>query len=163
MELNIKDFEPKDKFGISHRIGVFDLDGIYEDFITQGAKKYAVTRFVDNNKLKSNMNVIKKGKEKSLILEITVAGVPKIGANALEKIEDFRDNFVFDYKYTNKKMLMYNDEMSNFLLTDYKGKTCEIHEKYGCCLVPTTYELGKSIDYANLVNDETSKRAFFKE
>lgn len=163
MELNIKDFEPKDKFGISHRIGVFDLDGIYEDFITQGAKKYAVTRFVDNNKIKSNMNVIKKGKEKSLILEITVAGVPKSGANALEKIEDFRDNFVFDYKYTNKKLLMYNDEMSNFLLTDYKGKTCEIHEKYGCCLVPTTYELGKSIDYANLVNDETSKRAFFKE
>lgn len=163
MELNIKDFEPKDKFGISHRIGVFDLDGIYKDFITQGAKKYAVTRYVANNKIKSNMNVIKKGKEKSLILEITVAGVPKIGANALEKIEDFRDNFVFDYKYTNKKLLMYNDEMSNFLLTDYKGKTCEIHEKYGCCLVPTTYELGKSIDYANLVNDETSKRAYFKE
>jgi hypothetical protein len=49
----------------------------YEEFITQGAKKYAYTKYVKNDKIKKDANIIKKGKEKSLVLEITVAGVPK--------------------------------------------------------------------------------------
>lgn len=163
LALDINDFSPKDTYGFKHTIGLFDLDGKYEDFITQGAKKYAITRYVENSKIKKDMNVIKKGKEKSLILEITVAGVPKIGAKALHKIEEFKDNFVFDYKYTGKKLLMYNDDMENFMLTDYNGIKYNVTDKYGCTLLPTTYELSKSIDYARLVNDETSKRAIYKE
>lgn len=163
LDLDINDFSPKDTYGIKHTIGLFDLDGKYEDFITQGAKKYAITRYIENSKIKKDMNVIKKGKEKSLILEITVAGVPKIGAKALHKIEEFKDNFVFDYKYTGKKLLMYNDDMESFMLTDYNGIKYNVTDKYGCTLLPTTYELSKSIDYARLVNDETSKRAIYKE
>ncbi len=70
---------------------------------------------------------------------------------------------VFPYKYTNKNMLVYNDEMENFVLTDYKGKSYKVTDKYGCVLIPTTYELGKSEEYANLLSDESSKRAIFKE
>ena len=60
------------------------------------------------------------------------------------------------------EILIYNDEMSEFLLTDYRGKTKKVNDKFGCILVPTTYELGKSEEYANLISEESSKRAIFK-
>lgn len=59
-------------------------------------------------------------------------------------------------------MLVYNDEMEEFLLTDYKGKVKKVKDKFGCVLIPTTYELGKSEEYAKLISDESSKRAIFK-
>lgn len=151
------------KIGKKHTIGLFDYDGFYEEFITQGAKKYAVTRYIDNSKITKNTNVIKKGKEKSLILEITVAGVPKIGAKQMKNLEEFKDDFIFDFKYTNKNLLMYNDDMKPFKLKDYQGNVLEVKEKYGSSLIPTTYVLGKSEEYANLINDDSSKRAIFKE
>lgn len=163
LEIDIEKFSPKDKKGKKHIIGLFDFDGFYEEFITQGAKKYAYTKYVDNKKLNKDSNVIKKGKEKSLVLEITVAGVPKVGAKALKKLSDFKDNLVFDFKDTGKNLLMYNDNQESFMLKDYLGNKLEVTDKYGCCLVPTTYVLGKSEEYANLLTDESSKRAIFKE
>lgn len=53
--------------------------------------------------------------------------------------------------------------MQKFELTDYKGKKEIVTDKYGVVLVPTTYELGKSEEYSNLISDESSKRAIFKE
>lgn len=126
-------------------LGVFDHDAEYKEFITQGAKKYAYTD------------------KKYGDIHITVAGVPKQGAKALKSLEEFKDNFVFDFKYTNKNLLVYNDEMQPFELTDYKGKKLKVIDKFACSLIPTTYELGKSEEYANLISDESSKRAIFKE
>lgn len=163
LEIPIEKFSPEDSKGKKHIIGLFDFDGFYEEFITQGSKKYAYTRYVDNKKLNKDSNVIKKGKEKSLVLEITVAGVPKAGAKALKKLSDFKDNLVFDFKDTRKNLLMYNDNQESFILKDYLGNKLEVTDKYGCCLVPTTYVLGKSEEYANLLTDESSKRAIFKE
>ena len=101
--------------------------------------------------------------KKSKILEITVAGVPKKGARALKKLEDFKDNFIFDFKNTGKNLLIYNDEMIDFELEDYQGNKELLKNRYGCVLVPTTYELGKSEEYAELITDESSARAIFRE
>lgn len=70
---------------------------------------------------------------------------------------------MFEYKYTNKHLLVYNDEQEEFYLTDYKGKKEKIKDVHGCCLVPTTYVLGKSEEYTKLLSDDSSKRAIFKE
>lgn len=163
LEIDINKFTPTDSKGIKHTIGLFDFDGFYESFITQGAKKYAYTKYINKEKIKDNTNVLKIENDKALILEITVAGVPKQGAKALKKLEDFKDNFIFDYKYTNKNLLVYNDNMESFRLVDYKGIEQIVNDKYACCLIPTTYELGKSEEYANLISDESSKRAIYKE
>lgn len=77
LNIPFEKFCPKDSKGEEHLLGVFDFDGHYEEFITQGAKKYAYTKWIKNDKIKKDANIIKKGKEKSLVLEITVAGVPK--------------------------------------------------------------------------------------
>ena len=85
MDLEIRRFMPTDIKGVEHCLGLFDNDGEYEEFITLGAKKYAYTKYKKNEKLKKTDNVIKKGKEKSLVLEITVSGIPKGRCKSNEK------------------------------------------------------------------------------
>lgn len=53
--------------------------------------------------------------------------------------------------------------MESFELKDYQGNVEFLNNKYGCTLVPTTYILGKSEEYAYLISDDSSKRAIFKE
>ena len=142
---------PKDIKGEEHLLGVFDCETkkgdlfTYKKFITQGAKKYATEDFKGN-------------------IKITVAGVPKKkGAKCIEKIEDFRDNLVFKSSITGKQTLIYLDEQQENILIDYQGNVYLNTDKTGCCLIPCSYELGKALDYANLISDESSKRAIFKE
>lgn len=163
LDIPFEKFSPKDKNGIEHILGVFDNDGYYADFITQGAKKYSYTKWINNEKVKKDMNVLEKQEEKSKILEITVAGVPKTGALGLKKIEDFKDDFVFEFKYTNKNLLMYVENQDEIELEDYQGNIDFVTDKTGCCVVPTTYVLGKSSEYCDLISDNSSKRSRFKE
>ena len=55
--IDIEKFSPKDNKGVNHMLGLFEQDEHYDEFITQGAKKYAY---------KQNGEI-----------HITVAGVPK--------------------------------------------------------------------------------------
>lgn len=85
------------------------------------------------------------------------------GACGLKRLEDFKDDFVFEFKDTGKLMMMYNDEQIEFNLEDYQGNVEKQCDKYGITLVPTTYELGKAEEYFELLTDESSTRAKFKE
>lgn len=149
LEIPFEKYAPKDKKGVPHLLGVFESETegdskyTYSKFITQGAKKYAVEQ---NGKIK-----------------ITIAGVPKSGAKALKSLDDFRDNLVFNYEDTGKNILMYVDAQDSFELTDYLGKKAIVNDKSCCCLLPTTYVLGKSEEYANLISDDSSHRAIYKE
>lgn len=87
----------------------------------------------------------------------------KNGVSALKSLEDFKDNLVFSHKDTGKNLLVYNDEMIPIVLTDYQGNKEFLTNKYGCVIVPTTYVLGKSQDYANLISDNSESRAVFDE
>lgn len=149
LDIPFEKYAPKDKKGVSHLLGVFesetegDSQFTYSKFITQGAKKYAVEQ---NGKIK-----------------ITVAGVPKKGAKVLNSLDEFRDDLVFSYEDTGKNLLMYVENQQPFELVDYLGKKSVVKDKSGCCLLPTTYILGKAEEYANLISDESSHRAIYKE
>ena len=69
--IDINKFKPKDKKGKEHLLGVFDNDGNYDKFITQGAKKYA---YIDSEDKQ---------------IHITVSGVPKKRSKSLKKIRRF--------------------------------------------------------------------------
>ena len=152
-------YAPTDIHGVSHMLGVFESetkkhqDHTYKEFITQGAKKYAY--------MSADLN--KKTGEIKDKLHITVAGVPKDGAKALKSLSDFKDDFIFDYKDTNKNLLFYTENQPKFEFTDYLGFKTIVSDKSGCCLLPNTYKLSKSLDYVNLINDASSKRARYKE
>lgn len=139
----LEKFEPTDSKGIKHMLGLFESDGTYQEFITQGAKKYAV---------KENDEI-----------HITVAGVPKKGAKVLKKLDEFRDNLIFPSEITNKLTCVYIDEQKEHEVIDYQGNKYKVTDKTGCCFTPATYELGKALDYAMLLSDISSKRAIYKE
>ena len=154
---------PEDTYGEKHIMGVFDHDAHYEDFITQGAKKYAYTKWVNKSKIKDTkgINIQDETEDKYKVLEITVSGVPKTGAIELHSIDDFKDDLVFHFNNTNKNMLFYCDDQSEEIITDYQGHTSKVIDKSGCCLVPTTYILGKSQDYAYLISDDSARRSIY--
>ena len=85
------------------------------------------------------------------------------GAKALKNLKDFNDDFVFSHEDTNKNLMIYNDEMYDFELTDYQGNKELLKNRYGVVCVPTTYVLGKSLEYATLISDESSERAIYNE
>lgn len=163
LDIPFEKFSPKDSKGERHTLGVFDNDGKYDEFITQGAKKYAYTKWIDKEKIKEDTNVQEIKGNKAKVLEITVAGVPKSGALGLKNLSEFKDNFVFDFKYTNKNLLMYCENQENCNIIDYQGNEYTVKDKTGCCIVPTTYILGKALEYADLISDNSSKRAKYKE
>lgn len=142
-------FAPADMKGNKHLLGVFECETgkgrsvTYDQFITQGAKKYAY--MVDGE------------------IHVTVSGVPKSGgAKCLKSLDEFRDDLVFDFKHTNKLTLAYNDDQMPVTITDYLGNDYHVTDKSGICMIPTTYKLGKSLDYAQLITDESTERAKFK-
>lgn len=141
-------FAPKDVKGKRHLLGIFEKEVehehlySYDRFITQGAKKYAYE--VDNK------------------IHITVAGVPKCGSKCLKSLDDFRDNLLFDYKNINKHIHMYNDNQKNIDITDYNGIKYKIRDKKGICILPIEYTLGKSLEFANFLTDNSSKRSYIK-
>lgn len=144
LKIPLNRYAPKDIKGKTRMLGVFDNDGHYNKFITQGAKKYA---YEDE-----------EGK-----LHITVSGVPKKGVVALQgDLSNFKDDLVFNYSDTGKSTLFYCEEQKPCILKDEEGIECEVKDKSGCCLVPNTYTLGKSLEYASLL-DDSSKRAVYKE
>lgn len=157
-------FAPKDKDGNPHLIGVFENDENYDEFITQGAKKYCYTQIKKNKKIKDDDNVIEKiDDEKSKVLKITVAGVPKKGCKALKSIDEFRDDFEFKYKFTGKKLIAYTENQKPIILTDYLGIKSKVLDISGCAIFPTSYVLGKALEYTNLLNENSSERAKFIE
>lgn len=76
-------FMPKDKKGNKRPLGIFELEkqkyneNSYLEFITQGAKKYAYVENIKNEDVKKDYNVIKKDKDYSQVLKITVSRCTK--------------------------------------------------------------------------------------
>ena len=142
-------YAPSDIKGNAHLLGVFECETgkgrtiTYDGFRTQGAKKYCV--MIDGE------------------IHLTVSGVPKAGgAKCLNSLEEFEDDLIFDFEHTNKLTLAYNDHQEAIELTDYLGNKYTVTDKSGICMLPTTYKLGKALDYADLILDQSSERAKFR-
>ena len=153
MSIPFSKFAPEDIKGRKHCLGLFEKETTskvyteftYKEFKTEGAKKYAY-RTMDGD------------------VKITVSGVPKCGAVALkDNLENFTDNLLFEFKDTGKNMLMYNDIQPDFTIVDYLGNSDNIKQRTGACIVPATYELNKSFEYANFLDDNSEERAIYKE
>ena len=53
--------------------------------------------------------------------------------------------------------------MQEITITDYQENVYTSSERFGATFIPTTYELGKSQEYCELLSDESSARAIYKE
>lgn len=115
---------------ITHYGGVYEPDGEYDQFITQGAKKYA---YIEDGRI-----------------HITVSGVAKgPGAESLERaggLAAFREGYVF--RNCGKTESIYNDKDLGLYETDgrqiYISRNVFIHEQ--------DYTLGRADDYTAIIN-----------
>ena len=127
----------KDKNGAEHYIGVFENDGMYKQFITQGAKRYA---YIDE-----------KGK-----MGITVAGVTKavnektgvpFAVEELKTLDRFKPGMV--WKKAGGTRAVYNDT-DDFL---YEQDGHQVRVGKNVAIVDTTYEMTYSRDYYLLLKE----------
>lgn len=153
LNLDEKLYRPIDIKGKEHVLGEFDFEGTYTKFVTQGAKKYAYTEL----ELDENSNMMKD------TIHITVSGVPKKAKCALKSLEDFKDDYVFKYEDTGKQTAFYNDNQIPVTITDYLGNEYQVRDITAIAMVPTSYTLGRALEYAHLISDESSRRAIYKE
>ena len=114
-------------------LGVAELDGEYSEFISVGAKRYAVRD-------------AKTGKYK-----ITVAGVPKKGAECLkDDLHNFHAGFIFDGQTTGKKQHTYF--MEEDIWTDEHGN----ERGDSIDLSPASYLLDsvRNVDWERIYEEE---------
>ena len=114
-------------------LGVAELDGEYSEFISVGAKRYAVRD-------------AKTGKCK-----ITVAGVPKKGAECLkDDLHNFHAGFIFDGQTTGKKQHTYF--MEEDIWTDEHGN----ERGDSIDLSPASYLLDsvRNVDWERIYEEE---------
>ena len=140
-----------DKNGKRHYIGLFELDGQYEKFITQGAKRYAyITKSCCYSDNCVNGNICNMG--------ITVAGVSKkineetgfsFAVEELGNINNFRVGMT--WKKAGGTISVYNDE-DDFDYTDKEtGNT--VHIIRNVAIVQGNYTMTYSKDYSLLLDE----------
>lgn len=140
-DIPLEMYIPADKNGNTHPIGFFEQDAYYAEFLTQGAKKYASR---ENGEL-----------------SITLSGVPKEGVRCLnDDIRNFQDGMVFEPETTGKLIHFYLDDMPECDVADFLGHIYHITDTSGVCLMPTTYVLGQTEEYAEFCSSE---RAIYDE
>lgn len=127
-----------DMNGERHYIGVFESDGHYRQFITQGAKRYA---YIDD-----------RGK-----MGVTVAGVSKMineetgKTFAVEELKDLK-HFKPGMKWVKAggTQAVYNDA-DDFDYTDRETGNV-VHISKNVSIIPSTYVMTHSRDYALLLS-----------
>lgn len=155
---------PKNPKGKICQLGVWDFEGVYIDFITLGAKRYAYRQY---DKINSK-NMIKRaaGREyrtpanctitrsayrfkKQITTHITVAGVPKRAADCLRgTLENFYDGFEFDRDDCGKKLLYYIDGC-NLQCTMPDGYV--VTQKNSVCMRNNGYVMGLTDEFKSLI------------
>lgn len=134
---------PKDIKGVRHHIGLFEVDGHYDNFKTLGAKRYAV--------------------EKDGQFKITVAGLSKGAASYIKGIggmEAFIDGLSVPAENSGRLTHTYSEETVHNLVTDYLGNTCEMKQVGFIHLEPSPYVLSVSDEYTRFVQKAAEGRLF---
>lgn len=130
-------FAPKDPKGRTRRLGIFSEEDEAITFITRGAKRYAY--LIDNNG--------------HYEMHTTIAGLPKDSGTAVVKhARDLtRNDLVWNVIQSGKNTPYYNDNQPTISWTDYQGHTYIDDSKYGCCILPTTFDLKVTENYDKFV------------
>ena len=147
--------------GESFPIGVWDYEGMYEEFKTLGAKRYLVKL-----NQKQYEKTLKSYPELKGPYLLTCAGLNKVkGTNWLiEKgnpFSEFRFLMKVDKKHAGRLVHTYQDDEIEINLTDYQGNTMTCYEKSSLHLEASEYkmdELAEFVDYlrTKLLGDEAT-------
>lgn len=138
-KIPFEDLAPKNKFGVTKMLGIWEDEGMYDEFKTLGAKRY----------------LWRKGDK----YQLTVAGVNKAkGVEYLKTLakrtgkspfDFFNLGLVFPEEYSGRLILTYIDEEQHHFLTDYMGNTMEISELSAIHMEPSDYSMNTVDNFIN--------------
>ena len=131
-----------DRKGNPHYVGVYEVDGIYSRFITQGAKRYAYET-VDTETGEIEIHITVAGVTKT---ENPSTGIP-YAVEELKKLERFQIGMKW-YK-AGGTFSIFNDN-DNFDYYEPESQQ-KIHFGKNIAILPACYEMGRSNDYRNLL------------
>lgn len=127
-----KEYSPLTLEGIEKPIGVWDFEGIYDEFKTLGAKRY----------------MTRKGDEYTL----TVAGANK--RKSMKYLKETGNPFIsftnkmsIPKEYSGRLILTYIGEETSGTVEDYNGVPYEYYEKSSIHMEPSEYNLSLSSDF----------------
>lgn len=143
--VSIELFQPNDKYGNPHPLGVWEHEDTYEEFKSLGCKQY-----------------IYKTKDG---LHLTCAGVSKLAVKCFKSVDDFRiDRHLTEKElheckdnkgHTAEKLIPYYS--TNYGTVVYPDGYISKY-KFGICLMPTTFNLSMSLtDLYYLFNEVREK------
>lgn len=127
------EFSPLNRKGVPKPIGVWDFEGMYDEFKTLGAKRY----------------LVREGDE----YELTVAGVNKKKARDYlvktfkNPMDGLKDGLVVPPEYSGRLTLTYCDDECHGYVTDYLGNSGEYHELSYIHMEQSDYHMTLSEDY----------------
>ena len=137
----LEKYHPKTPKGVCKELGYFDREDDCLAFKTLGAKRY--------------VDVINKDGEE--VLQATIAGLPKdMGVKKLMKaahgnpfkaVDKFKDKTVWDAHESGKLTAYYNDDQEPMTWIDRDGNKYESTDRYGICLMPTSFDLSITEEY----------------
>lgn len=127
-----------DMNGVRHYIGLFESDGHYDRFITQGAKRYAYD-------INGKMGITVAGVSKRINED---TGIP-FAVEELKSLERFRVGMI--WHKAGGSVSVYNDT-DDFYYTDPVSGG-QVHITKNVAIVPSTYEMTYSRDYRLLLNE----------
>lgn len=124
--------------GKTYIMGIWDYEGSYKQFITYGAKKYCYTHYTKSGELET---------------VVTVSGLNKEKASSLiqkEGIESFKLGKIF-YD-SGRTTAIYGDTPHHTELYHHNGTLHRISYSSYIAVLDTTYELGVTDEYKELLN-----------
>ena len=127
-----------DMHGNRHYIGMFESDGHYDQFITQGAKRYA---YIENGK----MGITVAGVSKKINED---TGIP-FAVEELKTLDRFRVGM--KWQKAGGSISVYNDNADFNLVDPETGRS--VHITKNVAIVPSTYVMTYSKDYRLLLNE----------
>ena len=133
-KIDASEFSPLNRKGAAKPIGVWDFEGIYDEFKTVGAKRYM---YLQDGEYHLTVAGVNKKKAMQYILK-----------NYANPFDGLDEGLIVPGEYSGRLLLDYcNDEPCSGVVTDYRGVEGEFSELSYVHMEPTTYELTYSMDY----------------
>lgn len=154
---DINDFSPKDIYGVTHTIGLYDYDDHYETFKTLGAKRYMVEYAQDSKHYKDgkiNYNLTVSGLNKKTAIPYLVDLSKKENKSIFEL---FNEDMFISGEYSGKLLHSYLDDKQEFDCIDYLGNKEHVVTLSGVHLEPSSYSLSLADKYKNYLNHIQTK------
>lgn len=139
--INISDIQPQNKNGKRKPLGIYKNEGTYNQFKTQGAKRYMYT-------IDGDIHMVTSGVNPSLAMQYMKMKY----SNYDDIFSAFDDNLVIPSQYTGRQIHTYIDDVRVGKLTDYLGNVADYKELSAVHLEPTDYNFSIADEFMQFIN-----------